>query len=71
MTIAFTSVDVIITVNIVNRNSGNELIILRVWLDPLPHLTRPLFSFAGEGHSALDYSRSCSCELAGARGAIQ
>ena len=30
------SVDAIIVVNIVNRKSGKKLIILRVWLDPLP-----------------------------------
>ena len=30
------TVDAIIVVNIVNRKSSKKLIILRVWLDPLP-----------------------------------
>ena len=46
--------DAIIALNIVNRNSGIELIILLVWLDPLPHFSLAPFSFAEEGHSALD-----------------
>ena len=36
VTIALSSIDAIITVNIVNRDSGNKLIILRIWLDTLP-----------------------------------
>ena len=35
MTIAFSSINAIIVVNIANRKSGKKLIILRVWPDPL------------------------------------
>ena len=36
-------VDAIFTVNIVSRNSSNKIIILQVWLDPLPRpWSRPL-----------------------------
>ena len=48
------SVDAIIVVNIVNRKSGKKLIILRVWLDPLPRRgaapfrTTPLIIYSRE-----------------------
>ena len=54
------TVDTIIVVNIVKRNSGKKLIILRVWLDPFPcHGAAPFLChasnyLAGEGLSTLD-----------------
>ena len=53
MTIALSSVDAIIVVNIVNRKSGKKLIILRVWPDPLLH------------HGAAPFSHHASNYLAG------
>ena len=61
MAIILSSVDSIIVVNIVNRNSGKKLIILRVWLDPLPCCgAAPLLCHASnylarEDLSTLDY----------------
>ena len=54
-------VDTIMTVNNVNRNSGNEPIILRIWLDCTPaSRTLPLFRFEEVGHNALDYIGTCT-----------